>query len=174
VTLYTFARPPGPGVAENVNMSGRAGTIVIVVLKTVPLTLMTIGYFDELSDAAVNAGGITNSSVVGETDFIPQPTPLIVTVTPLSSTGRLGDLVSDPTAVLGVIGCAVANVAAASMPGAKPTTDAGVTGVGVTDGDGVGVGVGVGVAVGDGVGVGVAVTGRRLAPVAKDTAVFDS
>ena len=174
VTLYTFARPPGPGTAENVNMSGLAGMIVMVVLKTVPLTLITIGYLIEPSAADVNAGGSTNSIVVGETDFMPQPTPLIVTVTPLSSSGKFGDLVSDPTAVLGVIACGDANVAAASIPDDRPTTDVGVTGVGVTDGEGVGVGVGVGVTVGEGVGVGVAETGSRLAPVANETAVIDS
>jgi len=105
---------------------------------------------------------------------MPQPTPLIVTVTPLSSSGKFGDLVSDPTAVLGVIACGDANVAAASIPDDRPTTDVGVTGVGVTDGEGVGVGVGVGVTVGEGVGVGVAETGSRLAPVANETAVIDS
>ena len=66
-----------------------------------------------------------------------------------------------PTAVRGVTAgdSGSSNVIRASIPGDIPTTDAGVTGVGVGTGVpvGVGVGVGVGVAVGVGVGVGVGV-----------------
>jgi hypothetical protein len=147
--------------------------MVIVVFMTVPLILMTIGYVVVPSASDVRAGGTTNSIDCGETDLSPDATPLIVTVTPLSSIGSVGLLVREPTAVLGVIACGVAKLATARIPGDRPTTDDGVTGVGVTDGDGVGVGVGVGVTVGDGVGVGVAETARWLAPVAKLTATFE-
>jgi len=118
-------------------------------------------------------GGTTKTIELELTDFSPQATPLIVSVTPLSSIGSVNLRSNDPTAVRGVTAGtrAVWKMISASIPGASPSTAAGVVGVGVavglTVGDGEGVGVAVGVAVGEGVGVGELTTANRLAPVAK-------
>ena len=103
--------------------------------------------------------------------MIPAAAPLIVTVTPLNSIGRVKLLCSEPTAVCAVIVGVVpdAKLTNVSIPGETPKTADGVCGVGVTEG----VGVGVGVAVGLGVGGGVAETESLLAPVAKLKAAAD-
>ena len=114
-------------------------------------------------------GGTTKTIVLELTDLSPQATPFIVSVTPLSSIGSVKLRFNDPTAVRGVTAGtrAVWKLISASIPGANPSTAAGVVGVGVAVGDGDGVGVAVGVAVGEGVGVGELTTANRLAPVAK-------
>ena len=173
---------------ENVKTSGLAGTSITVPLATKPLLFTTTGY-EVPAGSAANPGGTTNVIECSDTDFSPAPTPLIVSVTPLSSIGSVKLRLTEPTAVRATTGWSrpVCRLSIANIPGANPCTADGVTGVGVgvgvtdgvgvgvTDGVGVGVGVGVGlgvgvavgVAVGDGVGTGDGETGMRLAPVAK-------
>ena len=93
-------------------------------------------------------GGVTNTMPLPSTDLSPHETPLIDIVTPLSSSGKLNCLLSEPKAVRGVIACGVPKVNSVSIPGDIPVTEAGVIG-------GLGVGVGVGVGEGCWVGVGV-------------------
>ena len=108
---------------------------------------------------------ISNRFETRPTDFIPHAIPFIETVKRFSSMGSVKLRCSEPTAVLDLTRRALGDATwtEANIPGERPRTELGVTGVG----DAVGVGEGVGVAVGLGVGVGEAVTANRLAPVAK-------
>src|SRR4051794_13437034 len=124
VTLNIFARPPGPGVPV-VNTSGRAETSRTVVLYSAPLLLTTSGYEVPFVGSTGIAGGTTKktSSLLPTTatDFTPAATPLMLTLTPLSSIGKVKLRWSDPTAVLAVTGANVGGVTSttASNPGAK-------------------------------------------------------
>src|SRR4051812_32361205 len=70
VTFVARARPPGPGVGRLVKISGRVGTIVILLLITVPLLLITTGY-DVPSFVLLRNGGTTNVIPLGPTCFSP-------------------------------------------------------------------------------------------------------
>ena len=183
VALKTFARPSGATVIVELKISGRLGTMVTNVFSIAPPCVITIGYIVPDVELLIK-GGATNVILWPPTLFSPQARPLIDSVTPLNSIGKLNVRAIEPVAVRAVIGPTVleSKSSIANIPGEIPKTAAGVTGVGVgvgvTLGSGVGEGVGVGVAVGVGVGVGVGGVGtgvgdadgkigNPLAPVAR-------
>src|SRR5687768_14474953 len=103
VTLDTSARPNGPGVGRVVKMSGLAGTNFKLPLYSTPLLLSTNGY-SVPAGAPDMAGGTTKEISPWDTDWIPAATPLMASLTPLSSIGRLKRLASEPTAVRATTG----------------------------------------------------------------------
>src|SRR5437764_7992245 len=106
--------------------------MVSLALINVPLLLISASYvvFAPSSEPVI-AGGVTNTTCVGLTDFSPTATPFTDILTPLNSIGNGKLRLFEPTAVLAVMACGAEKFRIVSMPGPAPRTAAGVTGVGL-------------------------------------------